>query len=154
MFSELPLHPKLVHLPIALAVLVPIFSLVLGHLIYRKNWNLNTWFIVISLQATLVASGFLAMNTGEKEEDRVKDVVEHGYIHEHEEAAEWFVYTGLAVLVISIAPVALKSKIPFLATSVATIIGTILVLSMGIQVGHRGGEIVYKQLIKSQPNEK
>ena len=70
-----PLHPAMVHLPLALAVLVPGLAL-LGALAIRLQLvPPRTWVAVLLLQAMLVGSGWLALETGEAQEERVEEVV-------------------------------------------------------------------------------
>jgi len=137
-----PLHPAVVHLPIALSVLVPILALLTWAAIRRSWLPPRTWWAVVLLQAMLVGSSWLALETGENEEDRVEAVVAEQPINAHEEAAERFlVLAGLALLVsgAGLLPAG-RGATGRLATSVATFI----VLLSAIQVGHSGGELVYK----------
>ena len=63
-----------VHLPMTLAVLMP---LVAGGAVFAwwRGWfDRRVWVIVLLLQAALAWSGFVAMNTGEAEEDRVEEI--------------------------------------------------------------------------------
>jgi hypothetical protein len=81
-------HPKVVHIPMALGVLMPIIA---GGLLlaWWRNWlPRRSWFLVIGFQAILFGSGVLALRTGEAEEDRVERVVAERFIEKHEEAAD------------------------------------------------------------------
>ncbi|HSQ67896.1 MAG TPA: hypothetical protein VLM85_32020, partial [Polyangiaceae bacterium] len=85
-------HPKLVHVPMALAVLMP---LVAGGLLlawWRKWLPGRGWTVAVGLQAILLGSGILALRTGEAQEDRVEPIVGEKAIDAHEEAAEAFVW--------------------------------------------------------------
>ena len=75
-------HPKVVHIPMALGVLMPIIA---GGLLlaWWRNWlPRRSWFFAIALQAILLGSGILALRTGEAEEDRVERVVENMPVEE------------------------------------------------------------------------
>jgi len=74
--DPLPLHPKLVHLPIALAVLAPLLAL--GVIAAWRTAFLprRSWILVVVLQALLVGSGWAALSTGQDEENTVGRVVE------------------------------------------------------------------------------
>ena len=50
-------HPRLVHLPIALAVLVPVAAAVVLVPWWRGWLPARAWWLAVALQAALVASG-------------------------------------------------------------------------------------------------
>ena len=86
--DQLLFHPKVVHLPMARAVLMPLVSGGVAFAWWRGWFDRRVWFIVLVLQAALAGSGFVAMNRGEAEEDRVEEAVAEQHIESHEEAAE------------------------------------------------------------------
>jgi hypothetical protein len=136
-------HPKVVHVPMALGVLMPLIA---GGLLlaWWRNWLPSRgWFLAVGLQAILVGSGVLALRTGEAEEHRVERVVTEHYIHEHEEAAEVFVWAGGSVLALMILAAALGSRRVALPTAAAATLGTLLVLGLGYRTGQAGGVLVY-----------
>ena len=138
------LHPKLVHLPIALAVLMPLISSGLLVAWWRGWFAQRTWTIVLALQAVLFVSALLAMRTGESDEERVEHVVPGTAIHAHEEAAEGFVWGGGLVLALSLLPLLLRDPRRARLAGLATVAGTIVVLGLGYRVGEAGGALVYK----------
>ena len=137
-----PLHPAVVHLPIALAILIPLLA-ALGLLTIQKRiLPAKTWAIIVLLQALLVGSGWMALETGEDQEERVEHVVAERHIETHEEAAERFlVIAGVCLVVMG------AGLLPQRAGSAGRLIATVLafaVLAAGVSVGHSGGELVYK----------
>ena len=137
-------HPKLVHVPMALGVLMPVIA---GGLLlaWWRNWLPGRgWFLAIALQAILVASGVLALRSGEAEEERVERVVAERLIEEHEEAAEQFVWASGGVLAIMLLAAALGSRRSGLPTAAAATLGTLLVLGFGYRTGQAGGRLVYQ----------
>ena len=68
-------HPKVVHLPMALAILMPLITGGALFAWWRGWFDRRTWVAVVLLQAVLVGSGVAATKTGEREEDRVEQVV-------------------------------------------------------------------------------
>ena len=94
------------------------------------------------LQVLLVGSGWLALETGEEEEDRVERIVAEDLIEEHEEAAERFmVLAGIGLLATGAGLLSGRRGSIGRAVGAAT---TIVVLAAGVSVGHLGGELVYK----------
>ena len=137
-------HPKLVHVPIALGVLMP---LVAGGVLlawWRKWLPARAWILAVALQAVLVGSGVLALRTGGAQEDRVERVVAKHYIKEHEEAAEAFVWASAGVLGVMVLALALSSRRGGTATAVAATLGTLVVFGLGYRTGQAGGNLVYK----------
>ncbi len=91
-------HPKVVHVPMALGVLMPLIAGGLLLAWWRAWLPRRAWLLAVGLQAILVGSGVLALRTGEVEEERVEGVVADRYIESHEEAAEAFVWASGGVL--------------------------------------------------------
>lgn len=137
-------HPKLVHMPMALGILMP---LVAGGLLlaWWRGWlPRRSWFIAIAFQAILLASGALALQSGEREEKRVERVVAERVIEAHEEAAEAFVWASGAILAAMLVAGALGSRRAALPTATAATLGTLLVLGLGYRTGQAGGALVYE----------
>jgi uncharacterized membrane protein len=136
-----PLHPAVVHLPLALAVLIPILALVAILLIRNGFLPARAWALLVLLQALLLGSAWLAAETGEEEEDRVERVVAERHIEAHEEAAErflWLAGAGLAVIAAGL--------LPGRGGAAGRVLGTLAavgVLAGALSVGHSGGELVY-----------
>lgn len=140
----MPLHPKLVHLPIALAVLMPFIAGGISAMVRRELLPARAWLLVVVLQALLMLSGLAAANSGEGDEERVERVVPREAIAEHEQAADWFIASAGGVLLVSI--LALSAKKPSLRqTFVAvTLAGSVFVMFVAQRVGELGGALVYK----------
>ena len=142
--DALPLHPKLVHLPVALALLMPLVSAGLLLAWVRDLLPRRAWIVALALQAVLVASAFAAMETGEDEENRAEEVVPESAIGEHAEAAEAFTYTAGGVLLLFLAASLLPSESSARKAGVAAVAGSLVVLFLGYRAGHAGGELVYQ----------
>lgn len=137
-------HPKLVHLPIALAVLMPAISVGLVIAWWRKWLPGRAWLVAVLLQITLVGSGFAALQTGEADEERVERVVAEQHIEDHEHAAQAFVWTAAAVLgVMLVGFIGVRTRAGLPAAAIATI-GTLIVLGLGYRTGQSGGALVYE----------
>jgi hypothetical protein len=137
-----PLHPAVVHMPIALAILVPALALLAAVLISRKLVPPRTWLALVVLQGLLVGSAWLALETGEEQEERVEEVVAERHIEAHEETAERFQLAAVVALVVAAA-----GLLPGPAGGIgrgAAVLVTLAVLAAGVRVGHSGGELVYR----------
>lgn len=137
-----PLHPAVVHLPIALAVLIPGLAILAIWLIYNEILPSRSWALIVLLQAALVGSSWLALETGEDQEDRVEEVVAERHIETHEEAAERFILLAGIGLLVSAAGLLPRQRGAL--GRVAGTLATLGVLAAGVSVGHTGGDLVYK----------
>ena len=137
-------HPKLVHVPMALGLLMPLIAAGLVLAWWRTWLPSRAWFIAIALQAILLGSGLIAMRSGEAEEDRVEGVVAERAIEEHEEAAEQFVWASGGVLAAMLVAGALGSRRAALPVAAAAALATIFVLGLGYRTGQAGGSLVYE----------
>ena len=136
-----PLHPAVVHLPIALAVLLPLVSLV-ALMAIRSAWlPRRAWSGVVLLAGLLVVSSWVALETGEHDEERVERVVAERFIEDHEEAAEVFALLSGVLFVVAAAGL-LAGRLGELA-QVASVVAALGLLVAGARVGHLGGELVY-----------
>lgn len=137
-------HPKVVHIPIALGVLMPLLAGGVLLAWWRKWLPARSWVLVVALQAVLLGSGILALQTGEAEEERVERVVPEQAIEEHEEAAELFVWASGGVLAVMLLGGAFGSRRAGLPIAAAATLGTLLVLGLGYRTGQAGGSLVYE----------
>lgn len=137
---SMPLHPVMVHLPLALALLMPVFAAVAARGLWTGRFGRRAWLGIAALQLLLVTTAIVAMKTGEREEDRVEAVVPSGAMHQHEDYAEQFTWGAAVVLGLT-----LVAFVPATRRSVAlvTFLGTIAVAGLALRVGHAGGQLVY-----------
>lgn len=141
---ELPLHPAVVHIPIGLAIVLPILTLLFLFLFYKNKLTKISWIFIFILQLFITAGGYVAIETGEDEEDRVEKVVGHDLIEEHEHKAEDFMKISFVTLAVTAIPFFI-TKAPILgAVFVANIAMQSLSLFYIVQTGEMGGHIVYE----------
>jgi uncharacterized membrane protein len=138
----MPLHPLISHFPLVLSVIVPLAALAFAFLIRANKISSSMWLIVVAFMLSLTVSGYVALETGETEEDKVEKVVSKKIIHEHEEAAEIFVGSTVIVLALGIAAFFLRKELQF---SVMLAIAGLALIStyLGFRTGKLGGELVY-----------
>lgn len=137
---SLPLHPVMVHLPLALAILMPLFAAVAAWGLWTGRIGRRAWLGIAALQLLLVLTAVVAIKTGERDEDRVEAVVPDQAMHRHEAYAEQFAWGAGAVL-----GLAMVGLIPAAGRGFAlvTFLGTLAVAGLALRVGHAGGQLVY-----------
>ena len=132
------------HLPLGLAFVLPALAAGFAWALWTGRVRPRAWVAIVLLQALLVGAGLVAMNTGEREEDRVKPVVPRMAIHQHEELAEQFVWTAGATLGLAALVVVFRDRRMTRVLTAATVAGTVLVAGAAVRVGHAGGQLVYQ----------
>lgn len=142
--TDLPFHPKIVHIPMALAVLMPLISGGLLLAWWRQWLPSRAWLVALGLQAVLVLSSVVAMRSGEGDEEQVEKVVSGKIIHEHEEAAEVFTWAAAGIFAVMIGAAVTASKRPGLPLAAVAAVGTLGVAWLGYRTGQAGGELVYQ----------
>ena len=137
-----PLHPAIVHFPVVLAVLLPIFALGALWIIKRGATPRRTWAVPVALSAALALSTWVAVQTGEAQDERVERVVPEQPLAAHEEAAELFLtFSGVLVIIAAagLAPGVTGRSARVLATA-----GAVALVVVAANVGHSGGQLVYR----------
>ena len=138
---DLPLHPVIVHFPIVLGVILPFASILVWWGIKKNIVPQKVWSVVIALVLVYGASALLAVEMGEKDEDKVKKVVAEKIIEEHEEVAEMIPWVAGGLALISFSGYFLKNshaaRLSFVIVSLAAIIPL-------AYAGHTGGKLVYQ----------
>ncbi len=138
-----PLHPAVVHFPIVLALLLPVVTAVALWVVLRgRALTRPVWSVVVAFSVLTAASAWVAVRTGEDQEERVEDVVSDDAIHEHEEAAEFFLPLAAVVMLVSAAGL-LKGR-PGDAARWLTLVGALGAAAAIVRVGATGGELVYR----------
>ena len=138
----LPLHPVVVHFPIVLAVLLPISAVWALWAIRKGTTPRRAWSVPAAMAFALALSAFVAVKTGETQDERVEQVVPEQPLESHEEAAETFLAlsSGLALLVAAGFVRGRTGGVARLlgATGAAALVG------VAVYVGHSGGKLVYQ----------
>ncbi len=137
-----PLHPAVVHFPVVLAVLLPVFAAGALFSIRRGTTPRRAWALPVGVALALALSAWAAVETGEAQDERVERVVAEQPLEAHEEAAELFLSLsgGLALLA---AAGLVRGRVGGVARGLATA-GAVALVAVAAQVGHSGGQLVYR----------
>lgn len=140
--NSVPLHPALVHAPIALVLALPFIAVGVAVALWTGSAGRRAWWCVVGLEALLVAGIWAGVETGENEEHRVERVTGEAPVKAHEQAAKLLLKGAGANLAVGfIAAVVPAVALP--ATATVSMLGTIAVAYLGYRTGASGGELVY-----------
>jgi uncharacterized membrane protein len=138
-----PLHPAVIHFPIVLSVLLPIVVVTALLVIRGKPGGLRSpWMTVVVVCAALSLSAWVGIRTGEADEEGAEEVVPESAIHEHEEAAEAFLWGTVVALLVAAA--GLSRGQAGRAARYVSVPVALVVLGLGYRVGAAGGDLVYE----------
>ena len=137
-----PLHPAVVHFPIVLMALLPLIAAATLWAIRRGAPPVRTWSLTVAAALALSVSSWVAVETGEREEERVEQVVPESSLHSHEEAAERFLL--LSGLLVVLTGAGLLRGVPGRVARIGATAGALALFVAGAQVGHSGGNLVYR----------
>lgn len=140
--NGVPLHPSMVHIPLGLAFVIPVVAVGLGLALWWGRLPRRAWVVTVVLQAMLLGGAFVAMRSGEAEEDRVERIVGEAMLERHEDAAKAFLWTIGGTLLVALVPLFLRGGPMRLGLAVAAL-ASLVVAGMAVRVGHAGGELVY-----------
>jgi uncharacterized membrane protein len=137
-----PLHPAIVHFPVVLAFLLPLFVAGALWVIRRGGAARRAWLLPVAGAAGLALSAWAAVQTGEPQAERVERVVAEQPMESHEEMAELFLSASAGVAVVAL--IGLAGGLTGKAARVLTGVGSLALVVLGARVGHSGGQLVYR----------
>ena len=138
---DLPLHPVVVHFPVVIGIALPILGLLLWWAIRKEYVPRKAWGLVTALALVYSVSAIVAVELGEKDEDKVEKVVSEKVIHEHEEAGEMIPWIAGTLALISLA-----GFLPKKSNSIrlAVVLLSLAAIAPLADAGHTGGKLVYQ----------
>lgn len=139
----MPIHPALVHLPVGVALVVPLVALGLALALWKRRLPTAAFAVVVGLQLAVLCAGFASYVTGGNDQEKVQKVVAPELIEAHEEAAELFLWGQGLSLVLSAAVLLAQGQAAKVAPALA-VLAALGVAGLAVRAGHRGGELVYR----------
>jgi uncharacterized membrane protein len=137
-----PLHPAVVHFPIALLLLGALLAVAA---VFFRRWHLPLFAaIVLSLGAI---GAVAAAITGEDEEERVEHAIPSAepVLEEHAEWGEGARNAGIVAALLAVAAVVMvRKRLGGRILSVSAAVAALVAGYYVAQAGHFGGELVYR----------
>lgn len=137
-----PLHPAIVHVPVALAVVVPLVAAGVLLAVWRGWLDRRAWAIVVALQLAGFAGALLALRTGLGEGERFEKIAEAA-IERHEEAAEAFTVAAGVTLALAAGALVFRPARALRMLAAATVAAGVTAGALAVRAGHAGGELVF-----------
>ena len=137
-----PLHPAVVHFPIVLVFLLPLFAIGAIIAIRKGARPVRAWSLPVLVAAALALSSWVAVQTGESQGERVERVVPEQAIEAHEEGAELFM--TLSIILVAVTATGFIRGTVGKVGRYAAGLGALALVGFGASVGHTGGQLVYR----------
>lgn len=138
--TQLVPHAGLVHLPLALALIVPLMY-AMAWLGTRRGWlNGNVWYGVVFFALLQLVSIVVGLQSGEAAEftsAAAKEAIER-----HERAAESFFYVWIALGILLIGAVWIRGRKYFPWVESAILLLFAIQMYLAFSTGHFGGDLI------------
>jgi hypothetical protein len=142
--NTLPLHPAVVHVPLGLALVMPLLLGALLWAVLTDRLPGRVWLVALVLQGIILGAAAVALRTGEQDEDRVENRVGEARLEAHERAAQAFTWAaGLTFGTVGLALALRNRRRPFAVAGMTSVALSVAMLALGVQAGHRGGALVH-----------
>ncbi len=152
--NTLPLHPAVVHVPLGLALVMPVLLGVMVWAIATDRLPGRAWLLGLVLQGVILGAAAVALRTGEQDEERFEARIGEAGIAAHERAAQAFTGAAAATFVAAAVALALRNRRrPFVLAGATSVVLSVGMLALGIQAGHRGGALVHAGAGLTVPGE-
>ena len=109
-----------------------------------KTVGKQSFLFIVFLHAILAGGSYFAYESGEDQEEKVEKVVNEEAIEHHEEKGETFKYVAIVVFLLSIGVYFLPISPLFEGAVLVLLLLQFILGYLGYEVGHSGGELVYK----------
>ena len=142
--NTLPLHPAVVHVPLGLALVMPLLLAALLWAVLTDRLPGRVWLLTLVLQGVVLGAAAIALRTGEQDEERVEGRVGEARLEAHERAAHAFTLAaGATFVTVGVAAALRNRRRPFALAGMTSVALSVAMLALGVQAGHRGGALVH-----------
>jgi uncharacterized membrane protein len=99
----MPLHPFIVHLPVGLALVMPLllFVFIIRGKLRRQSQGRSGWLLVMILQAVILAGALFSNRTGDDDSQRVVPAVSASLVEAHEDAAHILTVVSAVLMLVA-----------------------------------------------------
>lgn len=141
--NDLPLHPALVHVPVGLALVMPVIAVAVAWALVTDRCTVRAWLLVVGLQAIVLGSAIAAIQTGEDEEERIEGRISESVIERHEDLGKQFAVGAGLALAVSAAAFLVRQPRPRRVVLAASVAFLVVSAVLAARAGHAGGSIVH-----------
>jgi len=137
------LHPAIVHVPVGLALILPLLVAGLALARWREWLRPRSWVIVVTLQALILGGALLAEQTGEALEEHGEQIAGEQAVEAHEEVAETFTVAAGVSFVLFASVLFVRARRPSAVLLLTSVGASLLVAFLAARAGQMGGEITH-----------
>ena len=137
------LHPALVHVPVGLALVLPVVVVGLAVARWREWVRPRSWSVVVLLQAIVVVGALLALQTGESLEEHGERMAGEAAVEAHEEAGDILAGASALGLLLFASVFLARSPRPLAALLTSSVAASLLLAALTAWTGHLGGQITH-----------
>ena len=141
--TAVPLHPALVHLPVGLAIALPLLALALAVALWLRIAPPLAFLLLAGLQVMMLVGGSAAYRAGEEEEERVESLVSEDQLTAHQQRAQIFLWSAGIALAMSAATATVRKTALARSLAVLSVAASVITAAAAIATGKAGGEIAY-----------
>src|SRR5512140_891657 len=141
--DAMPLHPAVIHLPLGLAVILPLIVGAMAYALWREEIPRKAWALALALQGILVATVWAGMRAGAADLQKVQILVPAAQLQAHEAAAQALFAGSLVALLVYAAVFAFNSVVARRTATIAAAVASVAVACLALWVGRAGGSLVY-----------
>src|SRR5262249_52267037 len=121
--NNLLLHPAVVHVPLGLALVMPLLLGAMLWAVLTRRLPVKAWLVAVLLQGVLLGGAAFALRTGEQDEDRVEGRAGESAVEAHERAGQAFTAAAGATFLAAAVALALRNRRgPFLIAGGASVV--------------------------------
>lgn len=141
----LPLHPLVTHLPLVLAVLLPIVSGAIGYAVWKGRASGGLWVWVLAGHFVLLASAGAASLLGEADARRIQTRVEADAVEEHQDEGHRLLFGVSVAFGLALAGLVLRDPKRRHVAMAATLAAGLVCAALAVAAGRGGAVLVYER---------